>query len=94
MYKDSLKALREQVFAAPEESPQKSKGIIQARVESKPLSDARVTPYSDWLQTISSMVSDIKQDTSKAADTKTGFAEGFASTVDLDKGEPVDPPRS
>lgn len=93
MYKDSLKRLREQVFAAPEENtPTKNRGIIQARVESKPLSDARVTPYSDWLQTISSMVEDIKQSAPEAASGKSGFAQGFADTVDFSKKEePVDP---
>lgn len=86
MYKDSLKRLREQVFAAPEEEPVKRpRGLIEARVESKPLSDPKVTPYADWLKTVASMASELKQSNAKPSSAASGFAKGFTSTVELEK---------
>jgi hypothetical protein len=89
MYKDTLKKLREQVFAPEENStPTKSRSFIQARVESRPLEDAKVTPYADWLKTISSMASDLKASTQKQQEASGGgFAAGLASSLDIGKKE-------
>ena len=85
MYKDSLSKLREQVFTQEVPEPaKKTRGLIQARVEARPLDDAKINPYSDWLRTISAMASDIKETTAKSQQSEGSFATGFASTFDYD----------
>jgi hypothetical protein len=84
MYKDILKALREQVFSADEvEAPAKRSGIIQARVDSKPLEEARVSPYSDWLRSISSVAQELKTQNTEGEGSMGGFLKGFTQTADI-----------
>ncbi len=84
MYKDILKALREQVFSADEvEAPAKRSGIIQARVDSKPLEEARVSPYSDWLRSISSVAQELKTQNTEGGSSMGGFLKGFTQTTDV-----------
>lgn len=75
MYKQSLNALRAQLFSFEEEpvAPKKQSGLIQARAEATPLKEAPVGSYADWLKTIRQSVDNIK-----ATSTGGGFGAGLA----------------
>jgi len=84
MYRQSLEGLRAQLFKVDEpQQPEMKKGIITPKINSKPLEEAKIPAYGDWLRTISSMASDLKNSSNTEHTPESGFIEGFANTVDL-----------
>jgi hypothetical protein len=85
MYRQTLEGLREQLFKVeePTQEPQKKGGIIPMKMASKPLEEAKLPAYGDWLKTISSMASDLRNSSDTQHTGASGFVEGFSQTVSL-----------
>jgi len=82
MYKQSLEALRSQLFSFEEPTTpiKKKTGLIQARMEPDGLKPVQTTPYAEWLKSIRTITDEIKQTAPKRGTFASGLTKGLTKS--------------